>query len=84
MFNYHNGNRRFRNDVKGFEIRYNTSSRSNKPNVVHKVVNMIRYQNPPGRFLKKDKPTGTWHEIGDKIMAVQKTSQVFKIFERVM
>mmetsp|Transcript_12369 Transcript_12369/g.14135 ORF Transcript_12369/g.14135 Transcript_12369/m.14135 type:complete len:271 (-) Transcript_12369:135-947(-) len=77
MANYHNGNMRFRDVVKGFEIRYNTSSRRNKPNVAHEVVNMIRYQNPPGRFLKKDKPTGTWHEIGDK-MAVQKTCQVFR------
>mmetsp|Transcript_48398 Transcript_48398/g.102924 ORF Transcript_48398/g.102924 Transcript_48398/m.102924 type:complete len:702 (+) Transcript_48398:74-2179(+) len=41
------------------------------------VVEAVRNQSPPGRFLIQDKDTGIWNEIGDK-EAMKKTKQALR------
>lgn len=41
------------------------------------IVRAILNGDPPGRFLKKDKKTGLWYNIGDK-RAAEKTSQALR------
>jgi len=48
-----------------------------KPSVARVIVRAIRNGDPPGRFLKKDKKTGMWYDIGDK-RAAEKTSQALR------
>lgn len=30
------------------------------------IVNAVRSQNPPGRFLQKDAESDLWYDVGDK------------------
>jgi len=56
--------------------------------VTRAIVNAIRGQNPPGRFLSFNSQSGTWYDVGDK-KAIEKTSQALregltKIREKVL
>lgn len=41
------------------------------------IVNAVRSQNPPGRFLQKDTQSDLWYDVGDK-RAQEKTSQALR------
>lgn len=41
------------------------------------IVNAVRSQNPPGRFLQKDSKTNKWFDVGDQ-RAQEKTSQALR------
>jgi hypothetical protein len=41
------------------------------------IVNDVRSQNPPGRFLQKDSKTEMWYDVGDQ-RAREKTSQALR------
>ena len=41
------------------------------------IVNAVRAQNPPGRFLQKDAKSDNWYDVGDQ-RAQEKTSQALR------
>eukprot|EP00980_Cylindrotheca_fusiformis_P031600 scaffold26659_cov215-Cylindrotheca_fusiformis.AAC.1 len=41
------------------------------------IVNAVRSQNPPGRFLQKDSKSNKWFDVGDQ-RAQEKTSQALR------
>lgn len=75
--NSHVGNRSFRQIVKQYKDKYLNAKKKEKPNVAGEIVEKIRSLDPPGRFLKKDRDTGYWLDIGD-MRAKEKTSQALR------
>ncbi|GFH50883.1 hypothetical protein CTEN210_07359 [Chaetoceros tenuissimus] len=75
--NSHSGNRSYRKLVKKFKDKYLKAKKKQKPAVAAEVVDIIRKLDPPGRFLKKDKDTGWYTDIGDA-RAKEKTSQALR------
>lgn len=75
--NSHAGNRSYREIVKSYKDKYLKAKKKQKPNVAAEVVAKIRSLDPPGRFLKKDKETGWYLDIGDA-RAKEKTSQALR------
>lgn len=71
MTNSHPGNVLFRHLVKQQKLRYGTSQKTEKGEIVRNIIQSIRQEH--GRFLKK-KDRNLWYEIGDDL-AFQKTSQ---------
>ena len=71
------GNKRFRDVVALHRPDYVRAPKVQKPSVARVIVRAIRNGDPPGRFLKKDKNTGLWYDIGDK-KAAEKTSQALR------
>jgi hypothetical protein len=63
--------------VKKFKDKYLKAKKKQKPSVAAEVVDIIRTLDPPGRFLKKDKDTGWYLDIGDA-RAKEKTSQALR------
>ena len=56
---------------------YVTLPKRQKMLLSQSVVNAVRSQNPPGRFLQKDPKTDLWYDVGDK-RAQEKTSQALR------
>ena len=75
--NSHSGNRSYRELVKQYKDKYLQAKKKQKPNVAAEVVAKIRNLEPPGRFLKKDKESGWYLDIGDA-RAKEKTSQALR------
>jgi len=75
--NSHPGNRAFRKLVTDFKDKYLKAKKSAKPRVAAEVVDIIRHLDPSGRFLKKDKSSDMWVEIGFE-KAHEKTSQALR------
>jgi hypothetical protein len=75
--NSHSGNRSYRKLVKKFKDKYLKAKKKQKPSVAAEVVEVIRKLDPQGRFLKKDKDTGWYLDIGDA-RAKEKTSQALR------
>ena len=75
--NSHIGNRSFRSLVKEYKDKYLRAKKKEKPAVAGEIVDKIRSLDPPGRFLKKDRDSGYWLDIGD-IRAKEKTSQALR------
>jgi len=75
--NSHIGNRSFRLLVKKYKDKYLKAKKKEKPNVAGEIVDKIRSLDPPGRFLKKDRDSGYWLDIGDN-RAKEKTSQALR------
>mmetsp|Transcript_177 Transcript_177/g.183 ORF Transcript_177/g.183 Transcript_177/m.183 type:complete len:566 (+) Transcript_177:185-1882(+) len=75
--NSHIGNRSFREIVKQYKDRYLKAKKKEKPNVAGEIVDKIRNLEPNGRFLRKDRDTGCWVDIGD-VRAKEKTSQALR------
>lgn len=77
------GNCAFREFVKVRKNRYNLApTKAEKARVANEVIDLVRNQNPPGRFLQRD-PTaspgsaGWWIEC-DEAKAMAKTSQALR------
>lgn len=73
----HPGNVHFRNLVKCFKLQYVASKKADKPAFAKTIVMSIKKKSPPGRFMKQDKATGLWHDIGYK-QALAKTRQALR------
>ena len=72
--NLHPGNRHYRDLILSHRRTYDIASKSKKPNVSRKIVQMIR--DSGGRFLRKEKD-GLYYDIGDD-SAREKTSQALR------
>mmetsp|Transcript_30210 Transcript_30210/g.46254 ORF Transcript_30210/g.46254 Transcript_30210/m.46254 type:complete len:577 (+) Transcript_30210:183-1913(+) len=75
--NNHAGNEKFRDLVNQQKVLYLHSSKRDKPMVSRRIVQAVRAQVPPGRFLQKDETTSLWYDIGDQ-KAREKTSQALR------
>ena len=77
LTNHHPGNNWYRCLVKSNRPLYEQSPKHTKLLVSKAIVHHVMNQNPPGRFLDKDKATGKWIPASyDK--AVHKTSQALR------
>jgi hypothetical protein len=56
---------------------YITLPKRQKMLLSRSIVNAVRSQNPPGRFLQKDNKTNLWFDVGDQ-RAQEKTSQALR------
>ncbi len=63
--------------MKKYKDKYLKAKKKEKPNVAGEIVDKIRSLDPPGRFLKKDRDSGYWLDIGDN-RAKEKTSQALR------
>mmetsp|Transcript_25090 Transcript_25090/g.36860 ORF Transcript_25090/g.36860 Transcript_25090/m.36860 type:complete len:292 (-) Transcript_25090:476-1351(-) len=75
--NRHAGNLHFRSLVKETKKNYLTSTKSGKSLIAKSILDAIRKQTPPGRFLEKNSKTGAWIEITPR-QALRKTSQALR------
>jgi len=77
--NLHAGNVQFRDLIQATKPDYLAPStrKMEKAHIAASIVHMIRTLDPPGRFLKKERGTGTWFEIGDA-KAIKKTGQALR------
>jgi len=81
--NSHIGNTRFREWVRERKNRYNLArTKAEKASVANEVMDFVKQQNPPGRFLQRDQSSVTggvtwWTEV-DEIKAMAKTSQALR------
>ena len=74
--NSHPGNESFRDLVNDVKVLYVSCPKREKPLIARRIVEAVREQTPPGRFLCKD-ITGLWNDIGDG-RAREKTSQALR------
>ncbi|KAL3817626.1 hypothetical protein ACHAXA_011714 [Cyclostephanos tholiformis] len=74
--NNHPGNESFRELVNEVKVPYVNCPKREKPLIARRIVEAVRNQTPPGRFLCKD-TKGLWNDIGDG-RAREKTSQALR------
>lgn len=77
--NSHPGNVQFRDVIQSKKNIYlaPTTKKLEKAHIAAGIVNDIRTMNPPGRFLKEEKGTRMWYDIGDA-KAIKKTGQALR------
>lgn len=77
--NSHAGNVQFRDIIHSKKKEYLAPStkKLEKAHIAAGIVNDIRTMDPPGRFLKEDRGTGLWFDIGDA-KAIKKTGQALR------
>ena len=75
--NNHIGNSHWRMLVAANKQLYITLPKRQKMLLSRSIVNAVRSQNPPGRFLQKDSKTNFWFDVGDQ-RAQEKTSQALR------
>ena len=75
--NRHVGNLNFRGLVGANKDMYVTLTKKQKMMVARAIVNAVKRQEPPGRFLQKDPETGLWFDIGLP-RSLEKTSQALR------
>lgn len=75
--NNHIGNSHWRMLVAANKQLYITLPKRQKMLLSRSIVNAVRSQNPPGRFLQKDSKTNKWFDVGDQ-RAQEKTSQALR------
>ena len=82
--NNHAGNVQFRDNIHSKKKEYQAPStkKHEKASIVSGIVNDIRTMDPPGRFLKEDKGTGLWFDIGEAKVR-EKTSQALRKPEKM-
>lgn len=59
------------------ELYHELKNNAQKDLLAKSIVNAIRRQEPPGRFLRKHKAADTWYEIGNE-RAFSKTQQALR------
>jgi len=75
--NNHIGNSHWRMLVAANKQLYITLPKRQKMLLSRSIVNAVRSQNPPGRFLQKDSKSNKWFDVGDQ-RAQEKTSQALR------
>jgi len=75
--NNHIGNSHWRMLVAANKQLYITLPKRQKMLLSRSIVNAVRSQNPPGRFLQKEGKTKLWFDVGDQ-RAQEKTSQALR------
>eukprot|EP00538_Stauroneis_constricta_P012986 CAMPEP_0119550948 /NCGR_PEP_ID=MMETSP1352-20130426/4365_1 /TAXON_ID=265584 /ORGANISM="Stauroneis constricta, Strain CCMP1120" /LENGTH=603 /DNA_ID=CAMNT_0007596941 /DNA_START=149 /DNA_END=1960 /DNA_ORIENTATION=+ len=77
--NSHAGNIQFREMVQSRKKIYlaKSTEKLEKAHIAARIVREIRSMDPPGRFLKEDRDTGLWFDIGDQ-KAIKKSGQALR------
>jgi len=75
--NTHPGNIYFRDIVAAHQDIYMLSSHRSKEIIALNIITDIERRSPPGRFLSKDRVTGTW-ALMDKDKKIRKTKQALR------
>jgi hypothetical protein len=77
--NSHPGNVQFRDIINAKKKEYlaPTTKKLEKAHIAAAIVSDIRFMDPPGRFLKEERDTGLWFDIGDA-KAIKKTGQALR------
>ncbi len=77
--NSHSGNIKFRDVINARKKEYlaPTTKKLEKAHIAAAIVYDIRGMDPPGRFLKEERDTGLWYDIGDA-KAIKKTGQALR------
>lgn len=75
--NNHIGNSHWRMLVAANKELYVSLPKKQKMLLSKSIVNAVRSQNPPGRFLQKDSKSERWYDVGDQ-RATEKTSQALR------
>lgn len=75
--NYHDGNEYFRKLVRKHKLEYVNCPKQQKGKFSKLIVDEIKARNPPGRFLKQEKDSKLWYDIGEK-KALDKTRQALR------
>ena len=73
----HPGNLTYRTIIKSLKPEYDAAPKSLKGVYGNQIVNLIHSLSPPGRFLKKDKVSGSWIEV-DNEEAVKRARQALR------
>lgn len=71
------GNENFRNRVKSYKLDYVTCPKSQKGKYATMIYEEIKNLDPPGRFLRQDKITQMWNDIGET-KAIEKIRQALR------
>ena len=77
------GNSHWRMLVAANKQLYITLPKRQKMLLSRSIVNAVRSQNPPGRFLQKDGKTKLWFDVGDQ-RAQEKTSQALREGKKII
>jgi hypothetical protein len=75
--NNHVGNSHWRMLVAANKQLYVTLPKRQKMLLSRSIVNAVRSQNPPGRFLQKEAKSDLWYDVGDQ-RAQEKTSRALR------
>ena len=77
--NSHTGNIQFREIIASLKKDYlaKTTKKLEKAHIAAKIIYDIRSMEPPGRFLKENRDTGLWFDIGDA-KAIKKAGQALR------
>ena len=75
--NYHDGNEYFRKLVRKHKVEYVNCPKQQKGKFSKMIVDEIKQRKPSGRFLKQDRETKLWYDIGEK-KALDKTRQALR------
>lgn len=75
--NAHVGNSHWRMLVAANKELYVSLPKRQKMLLSKSIINAVRCQNPPGRFLQKAPKTDLWYDVGDQ-RAQEKTSQALR------
>ena len=72
-----NGNLFHRELVRSNKSAYLEADADVRTCIAKNIIQMVRSQNPPGRFLIHDPSTNIWNDVGDK-KALRKTRQALR------
>jgi hypothetical protein len=77
--NSHTGNIQFRDAIQSKKKEYlaKTTKKLEKAHIAASIVHAVRTMEPSGRFLKEDRDTGLWFDIGDA-KAIKKAGQALR------
>ncbi|GAG29659.1 unnamed protein product, partial [marine sediment metagenome] len=73
----HPGNQRYQSIIKSLKPEYDAAPKSLRGVYGKQIFNLIHNLSPPGRFLRKDKVSGSWIEV-DHEEAVKRARQALR------
>ena len=77
LTNHHPGNKRYRKWVELHKDKYRQGSMNDKTKIAKQIIQLVRNQSPPGRFLKRDDKNKPWFELTEE-KAERKTKQALR------
>ena len=77
LTNHHPGNKRYRKWVELHKDKYRKGSMNEKTKIARQIIQLVRNQSPPGRFLKRDCKTKPWFELTEE-RSERKTKQALR------
>jgi hypothetical protein len=79
--NHHPGNKRLRMIVDHYKFAYMMAKKTDKPKFSKAIVQALRENETPSRFLRMNEATSLWEDVGDR-RAAEKVSQTLREREK--